>query len=267
MRIYSKFKDYYDGVGYYDATDRVWERKTKHYILNDLNAPVVTNNGFSKELNDFLMTAFNDLPLVRIAEPYNGNRIVKKYVYMRHCDFSIVIGFCGKLYIGAVHMESKNYRQYIVNVFNDYSEYMRSKFSVHPNIDICKNAYNRKPFTQEGFNSWHTQYQNHPKLSDIFVELKTPIFIVYPIKSSLCLNRASDYFDKNFVVNPCMKDWKLQNIFHSFIAYQEIDMYLSNDLAMCNYEELRRSDELIRDSKGFNDWSFKQKGPKKRKCK
>ena len=68
-------------------------------------------------------------------------------------------------------------------------------------------------------------------------------------------------------INPRFADYKLQSVFDPWTAYQEIDMYLNNQLAVNMEPTLERSQELIRDSKGFDDWSFKQKGPKARKRK
>ena len=69
----------------------------------------------------------------------------------------------------------------------------------------------------------------------------------------------------NFVVNPCMADYKLQNVFHPYEAHQAVDMFLGNELVMCTLKDFNMSDELMRDSKGMDKWSFRQKGPKKRK--
>lgn len=111
------------------------------------------------------------------------------------------------------------------------------------------------PFTVQGFSDW-SRTHNTTSVTDIFIEFDTPIFI---------LRRKPLAGNHELLINPCLQDFGAQSIFDPWTAYQEIDMFLGNVLTNRENSSIVRSEELIRDSKGFDEWSFKQRGSKKRK--
>lgn len=260
MRIYSKFKDYYDSIVPYDKTGSIWERKTKSYCISNQN---ISCNSLSLKLNNILFSMFSELPRISISHPKKPCR--------KYDDFTMVVGFCGKMYAVIVQIEIEGESEFpsktqniVKNSFLNYSEFMRAKYSLHPDVLFFDYfAYLKSlPFTSDGFKQWSNKYQNYKGIDDLFVELNSPVFIVHPKEKHFVFNSKM-----NLTVNPCMSDLKLQRVFHPFTAYQDIDVYLGNELAVCENANINRSDELIRDSKGFDNWSFRQKGPKSRKNK
>jgi hypothetical protein len=102
----------------------------------------------------------------------------------------------------------------------------------------------------------------HLDLDSVFVELNSPIFIIR--RGNFCPNRGkqshvnySDY--GNLIINPCLRDFGLQSSFEPFHANQEIEMYLGNQLTQRDSCDIKRTDELIRDSKGFHGMSFRKR--------
>jgi hypothetical protein len=68
-------------------------------------------------------------------------------------------------------------------------------------------------------------------------------------------------------VNPLLSKYKFERVISPWEAAQRIERYLSNDLVKEPLNDFKMSDLLKRDSKGMDKWSFKQRGPKKRKIK
>jgi hypothetical protein len=59
-------------------------------------------------------------------------------------------------------------------------------------------------------------------------------------------------------VNPMLRSYNFASQIDPYTAYQNIERYLSNELTIQMDPDVERSDELVRDSKGFNDWSFRR---------
>lgn len=79
---------------------------------------------------------------------------------------------------------------------------------------------------------------------------KTPVILYRP--SSTTIHYCKE-------LNPRLNVWGFQKVFDPYTAYQELDMYLSNQLADQQDPVPQRTQELIRDAHGFDDWSFKKK--------
>lgn len=247
MRIFSKFRDYYDNVGFYSEDDRVWRRVQQHAQLYKYSSKRTDLSGLSIESDTFLKNAYNAMPRIRdTQEP----------------DYVMLLGFCGRLYSCICHYrdDTQTWLRYeLHSVYDDFSAYecARSVSKRCPATEL-RVPFNSFPISAKGFTDWRTQYSTHPSALNVFIELHTPIFIV---------KHSSGLRDCALIVNPCLKDYKLQSIFHPYVAHQAIDTFLNNDLVMCTLKDFEMSDELKRDSKGFDNWTFKQKGPKARKRK
>ena len=236
IKIYSKFNDFYDHVGFYSKDDRVWVRKTQTLNLSSSSSKL---DLLSKKLKDFLIEAVNTKPSPNTSHiDYD-------------MDYTIVVGFCGKLYLCILSHKKICCVTELHKAYDNYTEYTANQKT---KIGIKFRWSLNYLFSEKGFNDWKSQYSNHPNLRQIFSDINSPVFLLRRSNNKIILT-----------INPCLKDYKLQNVFHPFMAHQEIDMYLGNELANSEDKTLERSQELIRDSKGFNDWSFKQQGPKKRK--
>ena len=95
-----------------------------------------------------------------------------------------------------------------------------------------------------------------------FIKLSTPVFL---------LEKDRPYQRVQLVKNPILKDYDFASVVGPYEAYQEISVFLGNELSSQMDPNLDRTDKDIRDSKGFDDWSFKRhkeeskKYPRKKK--
>ena len=259
MRIVSNFADYYDRI-INDHEGKVWKRFNYFFTLPNMDrngvlshiiktfAPIDDNkeaipSPLSNDQVKLICKMFDDRP--RIRDLSN-----------RSYDKSYILGFCGKLY-------------YIINVINE-SSYIRPEIvEVFDNVADYKAKYDsenkQRFYYYQGlsFNEWQRKYNSNKEVYNLFISLQTPIFLM----GYNYFNQISSHNDVYFVTNPALKSIKFQSIFDPYAAYQEIDMFINNDLVSMEDHDIKRTDELIRDSKGFDNWSFKQKGPKPRKNK
>jgi len=67
------------------------------------------------------------------------------------------------------------------------------------------------------------------------------------------------------ILNPRLSEYKFQKIMDPFTCYQEIEMFLGNDLAKQIDPNIHISDELKAQSKGFDKWSFRRPPQKKKR--
>ena len=178
--------------------------------------------------------------------------------YIHNSDTPIIFGFCGKMYIGIIHYDNDEYgSRIIIKTYLDIDKYFIDvkKFNYVNNYSILDNflnirenrRYRRLHRDRELFNDWLREFHTFKGIDEIFIELNAPIFaiIFYDYKPILR-------------INPCMKDLCLQSSIGPFLAYQEIDMYLNNILITKENKIPKFSDNLIRDSKGFDINSFRK---------
>lgn len=94
---------------------------------------------------------------------------------------------------------------------------------------------------------------NPPRRDDRpFIQLGVPIF-----------REIRDYYNHwRFTLHPILKNDMFQKVKHPFDAYQEISAYLSCQLAVQVDPPQRIPDDIMRDKKGFDKWSFRKPGKK-----
>jgi hypothetical protein len=248
MRIYSKKPDYYDFV--VPPSDTVtWRRKSEGFILDETKPLPI-----SLEMTEFLIRAFKNVPLPPVVTSYRERFWDSKDI--------LLLGFCGKLYVvyrvSVGGWPSQEIKPYIdihefVEVYNAHSTYL-VKFETRP-------AFSRYPFNPEGMKAWYQEFDQPRRVEEISIAVRAPIFIIQ------CTYRNIDYKGLEFSTNPNMSEYGLQRLFDPWTTYQEIEMYLTNTLAVEVEKIPDFGDKLKRDAHGFDDWSFKQVGPKPRKRK
>ena len=69
------------------------------------------------------------------------------------------------------------------------------------------------------------------------------------------------------VINPELRLYNFVSQADPYSAYQEIERYIGNDLVQQEDPTNKISDEIKRDLKGFNDWSFKRHKTESKKYK
>lgn len=219
------------------------------YMRNE-SEPVPYSNPLIDDILDGLL----------IYPPYNSGLIIDSYI----------IGFCGKLYplinftyrvMGMETITKWCYREDDVTDFfhmskrlmkNHYRDYLIPK-----NKDWWK--YDNHRLNRDYLRYMFEQYTGLPNL-DIFVEMQVPIFMISQG------TRATDKVP-TIITNPCLKDKMFMREIDTVGAFQEIEMFLGGVLGVNNDPPDTISDSVMRDAKGFDDWSFKKKGKKKKKPK
>lgn len=230
MKIISKFHDYYDSASiFYDPTV-IFKRETKLLSLKDLN----------------LTLPFKDFSGLMSK---NDRNIIEKM------DASVrFLYFCGKIYplyvlekyILILEEQNGVFKRFpkFYTKFNDKS-YSKSleDLIVEASKENLKKHYN--------FNSEYKEIEyNLEKIKgyevnpDIFRAVGSPYFITHG--SSVIINPVLNELTKNLKMDA------------SFI-YQEIEMYMSGVLGSVEKKPLEISDKDKRDSKGFDDYSFKKR--------
>ena len=246
MKIHSKFKDYYDHV--VPPSDTVlWCRKGHDFVL-DAHKQLPIN----KVTIEFLIDSFGKMPHPPITYKPGYKGILRS-----HTDV-IMLGFCGKLYAVYLLYQQRNNKT-CIKAATDIMEFIEIyNSSKNPTINLEKNRIwdKRFPYNEQGIKNWYQEVNQTQKVGDIFITIKAPIFLM-----KQHYGRGSIEFH----INPNMSEYGLQRIFDPWTAYQEIEMYLTNTLAVGVETIPIFSDELKRDAHGFDNWSFKQIGPKPRK--
>ena len=241
MRIFSKFTDYYDHV-VPPSDNFVWERKQTEINL-DLTKP----SEISKDKTEFLINIFTTMPKPKISYGW------KRWNPLHNDLF--ILGFCGKLYAIYLIYTSEYAKPTICRPFiniNEFVEVWNKERTDKIKFEKGKVWHERRPFNEEGLKAWFDESNGRNFVSELFIDLKTPLFVI----------------DKDkLTTNIKMAEYGLQRIFDPWSAYQEIEMYLTNNLASVHKEMPNFGNELKRDAHGFDDWSFKQVGPKPRKRK
>lgn len=266
MRIISKFKDYYDGVQSYGHGDDLT------FVRNQRVIPFFTKD---KE-EQSLIKSLKGLGSLNMPKPPN-------FGSSNSSSTTFIIAFCGKKYMG-YKIEGNVY--YSLTSFFDavdagtsysnidcISEDLDIKIKeerLKKHRDFVKQArsydevgysdfrrFNKKfpllghesyRFTELCWNTWAKNNKEPSKVPEsTFRNANTPI-IVYEE-------------GKRYILNPALKDYEFGKIMDPYTAYQEIDMYLGNNMVDQFDPSVNRTDIEIRDSKGMDDWSFKTPSP------
>jgi len=232
MRIISKFHDYYDialSQGYDD--DLMYVRSTSEL------APFKSATKFE----------------IYVGMDY-GNQLETEW---------FVIGFCGKVHLGfkvnksysIYQPKSKQEICYSIEDFRRYTEKLNDKeINEALNKTAPRHRFSRRSTnTYESIEKSFNNFKEHTTAnSEIFRNLKTPCFAIVA-------------FDRkpHIIINPSLKDYGFQKVYDPYQAYQELSMYIGGVLGRGEKETLCRKDfpdePLIRDSKGFDKWSFKKR--------
>lgn len=224
MRIISKFHDYYDCMQRYGQDDGLvyMRNKETHYFSEH------------KHLQ---------------------RQICHKFLNLHYYKFHI--GFAGKIYSG-LEFCSMGERMYCYSVADvdkivNFGETSKKEKATYFDSVKPKGRFWR------GMNRWcnETQYN----IREVFEELKEKA------------EQLPNYFEKyntpifyadsaKLISNPCLKDMDFQRVINTQVAYQELQMYLSNQ-ASPEKPIPQVTDKDMRDIKGFDQYSFKKEKSKK----
>lgn len=224
MRIFSTFKDYYDGalkdfqLDAFPVYNRTTESIDISHKINFINMPLTVN--YHDKTDQIVASGWY------YYEPHS-----KKLPYNELIELKLkIIGFCGKIY--PVYTNNDNS---IIKYANDYPS-----ISTFKSYNFRTNNFNYES-TIDGWN----ELINSQILIDLFLKYKTPVYILEPFKTLKTNNLLSEY--------------KFQRIFNPYEAIQEIDMYLNNVLVEDKQPIMPvGSDKIIAESKGFDKHSFRK---------
>lgn len=232
MRIFSKFKDYYDSaLSVFNDPTIVYDRRTR---FEQITRP--------QELPSRIFPDGSD-----------------ELIIMKSAERLIHIGFCGKWFHCYRKVTSEPWSVKYIYVNDDEIQGLLPWYSRKaPVVDM-----NADPF-------WN---------KDIFVQLNAPILAVsYDASKYLGMK---DKYAFNVIVNPNLSALDLGQLINGdpsftiddvrmvtkidpFTAMQELEMFIGNVLTNNTTPTMPvGTDDQIRDSKGFDKWSFRKMKEKK----
>lgn len=251
MRIISEFKDYYDSSLIYGIDPNIiFIRKQISYNFeyNKNDEKVYLPGELNKYVNTFI-ELFKHTP--GHIRHMRGNRF---YNYDTKDIRSCFIGFCGKLYPAFKLLDTVYYSpEMLINNITDKDLKNQliniTREELKSDIDKEYDYLFRWEENALTYKSWNNLLKECDKnYDDIFITMNSPIFMV-------------DRFEYNkykLTINPQLKPLNFQKIKNNVEAFQDIGMYLGNQLVKKNNPVINISDEIMRDEKGFDKWSFKK---------
>lgn len=266
MKLISDFKDYYDaGIAYGIDSNLVFIRK---------NFKIHTNySHYEKEqiqelINELGIENFEKIqryiPIIsaKLKDCYQKSVLSNSIYYANETKENINVKLIGKLVFigekaypiytvttyesGSTVWEEKNLKKYY---FYDFKEVIEALSK----IEVLKNGIDIFKWKQKTLNNFHQTFVNAAKNS----ELKKIIFEVQQLSNSPILIVSGG---SGLEFNPILKDIKFSKCLGPFDCFQEISMMVAylNDLKD-KKEQMPFDDKTIRDSKGFDKYSFKHK--------
>lgn len=263
MKLISKFHDYYDCIqkmGYDDYPMFLRHQKEIEYVHPKDHS---TENSYEQSLIEKLVNIQQGMP-----------REMRNLSASRH-----VLVFCGRAY--PCYEFQGNFYYDLDTLIKGIENHILDNDYRNPNLYVSSAEYHdwekalaklksEKPPKKKRhhFNwtkalnkySWE-KFINAFK-PDIPIEIhqhfKTPILALSPyvFKAGLQL-----------IVNPCLKEFDFQKIKDPYTVWQEISMYLGNELVSQMDPNPPISDKVRAESKGFDDWSFRRHSDEGRKAK
>lgn len=179
--------------------------------------------------------------------------------FMAGHNYISYIGFCGEVYpvlrfvLSDSQEKSKKYKKFTFKG----SYYDVCGTAIHGIEAIAKYAFDNqdKKHYQHKESYIYGQIKenvNYLKKLDLFEVHKTPIYLLH-----------SGHTDSYLTIAPELKEYNFQSVFDPYTAYQELVMWIGNQ-AVKEYPPQIKDDIVIRDSKGFDGWSFKNKWSEKK---
>ncbi|GMV90634.1 MAG: hypothetical protein AMXMBFR82_04120 [Candidatus Hydrogenedentota bacterium] len=261
MRIISEFKDYYDSAqGYgmdpaltYVRKTEVFEYETRFSMLGERRSHLP--RGLDKTL----------APLVESIKRFPhavSTRIGRWRTENLQIPLSVkLIGFCGFIY-PAIEIAGKTFHSTEDIATGLTSSYLKR---CGTNEKVLKAALERKVDARRGM-YWQSDPLTHGtwltassevlnrRFDPLFIDLGIPAFKL----EYIALNKGNRSDRIRLTLNPFLKADDFQKVKDPAGAFQEISMYLGNQLARQPDPASDIPDEILRDEKGFDKWSFRR---------
>jgi hypothetical protein len=265
MRIISKFRDYYDNV-VQDYEGRVWERNA--YYVEFPSA------SYYRKQIDASATKMISVDLLNHSKPFNLSRVQQQFIcdiysdcpklgdYFnpRHDNDSVIVfGLCGQVHYLILHRIGDRFDNRVRKVYTSFESYLLD----FPDCNPTAHKFFRMGMWAD---EWDQVYKNNKRVEEVFHLLNTPTFIIArDTAPMLGICHVAQQRGPVLFINPKLRAYEIQRAFDPYSTYQDIDRFINNDLVISEDPNIKRTDDLIRDSKGMDKWSFRQQGPKARK--
>ena len=237
MKIISKFHDYYDCMIPYDEDNKyVFLRESKQFLLD--------RKKYNSDYSWYMKTDNRDVFFNFLdVEKLDRYSIPFKYKNKMANGETFVIGFCGEIYNGI--KITTNLSKQIPTVDFLYED------SMYKIIDDYRSLYDKIQHMSWRIPTSSTRFKEIKKnknLKKIFLENRVPYFILF--------NKDSKTHCK---LNFCLKDYKFYKLFECTQTYQEIRMFIENNLASDTEVNVPTGDDVVlAESKGYDKFSFRK---------
>jgi hypothetical protein len=250
MRIYSRYKDYYDSALRFFESDHIpsFVRETKEYTIGsgEFNKDFKSLSSQDTTYNLIRGVGFHGAPF-RINRHHEkvpvGDRKIRSYE-------TRVLGFCGKIY----PMVLISYEGGTTSLYENLT---RIEYDLESAFGFMGTTVSK---ALKGYimSSSVAELGKSKDLDKLFLAAKAPYFMI----------RCRHTHSRELILEICpnLKDLAFVKVMDPYIACQELDMFLSNQLAQEKYPLMPvGTDEEIAASKGFDKYSFRKMPTKKRK--
>lgn len=260
MKILSDFKDYYDGINasFHDDIEPVYRRLTNYIHLS----------GQGKKEEQEIQNAL--LPIVSLQKQLPASFLC----------------FCGKVYpfFSLYHGYSVELGKHIGYVFYyDFEAYLKALLDkiqsdhLHGRPNLAE--YNELASDKKRY-AWDNRVQlNRAFFRDVYPTLdrsindatfrffKTPCFIYYGNNSQVYTHDKINKTQSNKLlhINPRLSQLDFQKAMDPYLAYQELSMYIGNNLAEQMDPKTTLTDKERAETHGFDKWSFRRHKTEDRK--
>lgn len=266
MRIASEFKDYYDSaMGFGVDTTLFYSRKEEQFEF-------AARRTECKKWMPRNLDAALRIPLLLVEQL---PRIIGERGKHRKNPFQIpitvkIIGFCGFFFAaieidGATYYSVEDIPVQISDTFLTLHKSSRKEIAgmLRSNEGDASRYYWWTPAKLLTLRNWQKAISEfeEKRFDETFIEADAPIFKVEYFA-------PNSFRDKDLLrctLNPCLRRESFQKIKPPAQAFQEIAMYLGNQLARQADPVASIPDEILRDEKGFDKWSFRRHKDEKRK--
>ena len=255
MNIKSDFKDYYDSALSYGVDKTInYIRIKREFVCYSLrNEKKITEPKDTLDVLKVPMGVLYKIPNVltrcHLHPGFNEDLTIKPKL----------IGFCGKLY-PCIEIDNMTFynTDKISSKLSDsiISEFFKDRETLETSLSNSKLDYfgNRRRlgnFTDKSIthDSWirSTQEIKCDTYDEVFIKLGTPVFKL-----------VSGGYNCSCTLNPWLKNEQFEQIKNPVEAFQEISMYIGNQLAQQKDPVDKIPDDVMRDKKGFDKWSFRR---------
>lgn len=228
MKIVSDYKDYYD------------------FYANDRNLSDPSYRWDRKQAKT--------VPSFSVPKTFCGEVIAREY---RKIICGIVVCFCGRLIpcLSVVKNTLVNSADFYWNLPEDLDSISHKR-----DLFLRKDIHDLFGVVNMPWISRLDTGATVPRISliEMHRKLGTPVFAVGVSIGSRGKIMADRFCKGAVFVNPCLKDIQFDKFMDGFQAFQELDRFISNELAPTDNRVVTIPDVLKAESHGFDKFSFRK---------